>query len=37
MHRFPTQIDEYNFKFIGFRTNKYNLNKFVDTKLMNEG
>jgi hypothetical protein len=31
IHRCPTQIDEYNLIFIGFRTNGYNLNIFVST------
>jgi hypothetical protein len=31
IHRFQTQTDEYNFIVIGFRTDKYNLNIFIDT------
>jgi hypothetical protein len=39
-HRFPTQTNEYNFIFIGFRTDEYNLNIFIGTdelkKMTNE-
>jgi hypothetical protein len=27
----PTQNDEYNFIFVGFETNEYNLNIFIST------
>jgi hypothetical protein len=30
IHRYPIQTDEYNFIFVSFKTNKYNLNIFVD-------
>jgi hypothetical protein len=31
IRRCPTQTDEYNFIFIGFGTDEYNLNTFVST------
>jgi hypothetical protein len=38
--RCPVQTDEYNFIFVDFETDEYNLNIFIDTtnikKLMNE-
>jgi hypothetical protein len=40
IRRCPIQTDEYNFIFVGFETNEYNLNIFVGTneykKPMNE-
>jgi hypothetical protein len=30
-HRFPSQTDEYKFRFIGLKTDKYNLNILFDT------
>jgi hypothetical protein len=31
IHRFLAQTDEYNVTFVGFRTDRYNLNIFVST------
>jgi hypothetical protein len=31
IHRCPVQTEEYNFIFVGFETDEYNLNIFIST------